>query len=150
MHCKDIAGLLMDTTRVIEHEGTVSEIHGNKATVRFIAKSACAHCQLKGVCSEAEIENKQVEVELMGRKYKVGEKVNIVLAQSLGLKALSYGYLIPFALVIAVLFAVYGVTGDEVISGLSALAVLVPYYGGLYLSRSRIKKGFKFYIRKFV
>lgn len=140
----------MDAPKVIEHEGTVREIREGKATVAFIAKSACAHCQLKGICSEAEIEDKQVEVDVQGQSYQVGEKVNIVLAQSLGLKALSYGYLIPFVLLMATLFAVYEATGNEIMSGLSSLFILVPYYGGLYLSRSRIRKEFKFFVRKFV
>ncbi len=139
-----------DTPKVIGHEGTVSEIHGNKATVRFIVQSACAHCQLKGVCSAADMKDKAVEADLQGQPYRVGEKVNVVLSQSKGMKALLYGYLLPFLLVMITLFAVYGVTGDEIASGLASLAVLVPYYGGLYLLRSRIRREFRFFVRKLV
>ncbi|HHJ09980.1 MAG TPA: hypothetical protein ENK25_03710 [Bacteroidetes bacterium] len=140
----------MDTTKVIEHEGTVREVRDGKVRVAFVAKSACAHCQLKGVCSASEMEDKEVEVDVQGQSYKVGEKVNIVLARSLGMKALMYGYIFPFLLLMITLFAVYGVTGKEIASGLAGLFVLVPYYGGLYLFRTRIRREFKFLVKKFV
>ena len=140
----------MDAPKVIEHEGTIREIRDGKARVAFLAKSACAHCQLKGVCSASEIEDKEVEVDVPGHTYQVGEKVNIVLARSLGIKALMYGYIFPFLLLMITLFVVYGITAEEIVSGLAALFVLVPYYGGLYLFRTRIGQEFKFFVRKFV
>ncbi len=134
----------------IEHEGTVREIRDGKIRVSFLAKSACAHCQLKGVCSAADMADKEVEVDAGGLAVRPGEKVNIVLARSLGLRALAYGYLIPFVLLVVTLFAVYDATGDEVLSGLLSMGVLVPYYGMLYLLRQKIHKQFRFMIRKFV
>jgi sigma-E factor negative regulatory protein RseC len=134
----------------IEHEGTVREIKDGKVIVSFIAKSACAHCQLKGICSAADMADKEVEVDAPGIIVQPGEKVNIVLARSLGLRALAYGYLIPFVILLATLFIVYDLTGDEVASGLLALGVLVPYYLLLYLLRENIHRQFRFMIRKFV
>jgi len=140
----------MDNPKVVEHEGTIRDISNGKMKVSFIAKSACAHCQLKGICSEADIEDKEVEVTVGAQTYRIGEKVNIVLAQSLGLKALAYGYLIPLVLVVVTLFVMYDAIGNEVISGLSSIAILVPYYAGLYFFRNRIRKEFKFRVRKFI
>ncbi len=140
----------MNTVKVVEHDGIVREISDGKMKIGFIAKSACAHCQLKGICSESDIEDKEVEVQTGLQTYQIGEKVNIVLARSLGLKALAYGYLIPFVLVLVSLFVVYDVIGNEVISGLSSIAILVPYYTGLYLFRNRIRKEFKFRVHKFI
>ena len=134
----------------IEHEGTVREIKDGKVIVSFIAKSACAHCQLKGICSAADMADKEVEVDAPGIPVHPGEKVNIVLARSLGMRALAYGYLIPFVILLAILFIVYNLTGNEVASGLLALGVLVPYYLLLYLLRENIHRQFRFMIRKFV
>jgi sigma-E factor negative regulatory protein RseC len=134
----------------IEHEGTVREIKDGKVIVSFIAKSACAHCQLKGICSAADMADKEVEVDAPGIPVHPGEKVNIVLARSLGMRALAYGYLIPFVILLATLFIVYDLTGNEVISGVLSLGVLVPYYLLLYLLRENIHRQFRFMIRKFV
>ncbi len=134
----------------IEHEGTVREIKDGKIRVSFLAKSACAHCQLKGVCSAADMVDKEVEVDMGGVAVLPGEKVNIVLARPLGFRALAYGYLIPFVILMTTLFTVYGITGSEVISGVSSVVVLVPYYGLLYLLREKIHRQFRFMIRKFV
>ena len=134
----------------IQHEGTVREVKEGKVVVSFLAKSACAHCQLKGVCSAADMADKEVEVEVSDLIVHPGEKVNIILARSLGLRALAYGYLLPFVVLLVTLFAVYEVTGNEVVSGLLALGVLVPYYLLLYLLREKIHRQFRFMIRKFV
>ena len=134
----------------IEHEGTIREVKDGKVVVSFIAQSACAHCQLKGVCSAADMADKEVEVDQGGLSVRPGEKVNIVLARSLGMRALAYGYLIPFVILMVTLFGLYEATGNEIISGISALLVLVPYYFLLYLLRERIHRQFRFMIRKFV
>jgi sigma-E factor negative regulatory protein RseC len=139
----------MEDQDFIEHEGTVREIREGKVIVSFLTKSACAHCQLKGVCSAADMADKEVEVDAPVLPVQPGEKVNIVLARSLGLRALAYGYLIPFVLLLATLFIVYELTGDEVTSGLLSLGVLVPYYLLLYLLRENIHRQFHFMIRKF-
>ncbi|NOY37692.1 MAG: SoxR reducing system RseC family protein [Chlorobi bacterium] len=140
----------MDSERIIEHEGTVKQIHDGRITVGFIAKSACATCHLKGFCSASDLQDKEVEVWQGDHQVTVGEKVNIVLAQKLGIKALMIGYIFPFFLVIIALFVSYLITDDELVIGLISLAVLIPYYWGLYLLRSRIGKKYNFQIRKLV
>jgi sigma-E factor negative regulatory protein RseC len=48
------------------------------------------------------------------------------------------------------LFTVYGITGSEVVGGVSSVVVLVPYYGLLYFLREKIHRQFRFMIRKYV
>lgn len=140
----------MEQNQTIEHEGIVREIRDGKVKVSFVAKSACAHCQLSGVCSTADMEEKEVEVQHFTPNIRVGEKVNVVLARSLGMKALVLGYIIPFFLVVIALFVSLEITNNELISGLISLSILIPWYLGLYLSRSKIRRQFDFSIQKLV
>jgi len=46
------------------------------------------------------------------------------------------------------LLTAYEITSDEALSGITALAVLAPYYFGLYLMREKLKSGFQFEVHK--
>ncbi len=136
----------MADQQYIEHEGTVREVRDGRVKVSFVTRSACAHCQLKGVCSAADMADKEVEVAMPAWPVQPGEQVRILLTRSLGMRALAYGYLIPFVVVMTTFFLVYRFTVNEVASGLAALLVLVPYYLLLYLLRDKIHRQFRFVI----
>ena len=138
----------MGASKSVEHIGRIASIEGNKLIVQFLAQSACASCHAKGACSAADMENKEVEVlEPHPDRYQLGEKVKIVLKQSLGFRALLLGYLMPFFLVLIVLVVLTQFT-TEGKAGLGSLAVLPPYYLFLFLMRDRLKKTFTFSIKK--
>ena len=138
----------MSKTNSIEHKGRIESIHGNKIDINFIAVSGCASCQLKGVCSTSDLQEKRVEVFDYTNQFTVGEEVNVVLKQSLGFRALFLGYVLPFLLVLSVLIILTFITNNEAVSGIGALSVLVPYYLILYLLRNKIQKQFNFSIKK--
>ncbi len=138
----------MGASKSVEHIGRIASIEGNKLIVQFLAQSACASCHAKGACSAADMENKEVEVlEPHPDRYQLGEKVKIVLKQSLGFRALLLGYLMPFFLVLIVLVVLTQFT-TEGKAGLGSLAVLPPYYLFLFLMKDRLKKTFTFSIKK--
>ncbi len=138
----------MSNNKSIEHKGRIESIDGNKINVSFIAMAGCASCQLKGVCSTSDLQEKSVEVYDYSNKFNVGETVNVVLKQTLGFRALFLGYVLPFLIVLLTLILLTVSTNNEAISGLGALIILVPYYLTLYLSRNKIKKDFAFKIFK--
>ncbi|MFP4046933.1 MAG: SoxR reducing system RseC family protein [Bacteroidota bacterium] len=133
---------------LIEHKGRIENIEGNKIKVRFTAISACAACHAKGVCTASDMENKEVEVIAEPANYHIGEQVNVVLQQSLGFKALLYGYVLPFFLLLIALI-IFSITfNNELIAGIGAIGVLIPYYIMLYFYNDRFKKVFSFKIQK--
>jgi len=138
----------MSNSKSIEHKGRIDSIEGNKINVSFIAVSACASCHAKGVCSAADMKEKSVDVFDITNQYNVGEEVNVMLKQSLGFRALFLGYVLPFIIVLSVLIILTVITKDEAISGVGALAVLVPYYLILFLLKDKIRKKFTFTISK--
>lgn len=132
----------------MEHEGTVASICGDTMIVRIVVSSACSGCAAKGYCTPSENKDRDIRVDGFSGDFVSGERVKVVMQQSLGFRALCIGYIIPFAVVLATLPAVYRVTGNELVSGLSALLILVPYYLIIKLLNRKITKVFGFTVQK--
>ena len=133
---------------LISHPGTVYKIEDDRIFVRIAAESACASCHVRGSCSVADMADKIVEVHSSDTTgLQVGAPVNVSMKQAMGTKAVLFAYFFPFILVIACLITLISLTGDELVSGIISLAVLVPYYITLYFLRSRMDKTFYFEIQ---
>ncbi len=133
---------------VIEHRGKIDWIEGSRVHVHFVSMSACASCHAKGVCTASDMESKEVEVTDSSGRFQAGEEVNILMRRSMGFKALIYGYVIPFLVVLATLIITSSLFASEAVAGIGSLAVLVPYYLWLYYNRERFKKSFHFELQK--
>jgi sigma-E factor negative regulatory protein RseC len=132
----------------ITHTGKVIRILNNKIEVGIISKANCISCQLNKSCSASDMKEKIVEIEHFEKVVKVGETVEIVLAQNAGFKALFLGYLFPFIVMFITLLTLSLLDVNELITGLISLFALIPYYLGLYLFRNKIKKEFSFFLHK--
>ena len=86
----------------IEHKGIIQRITDKSIFVSIIAESACISCKAKGVCTTGDVEEKIIEVIKPVQDYSIGDHVTVQLKRSLGFRALFYGYILPF---IVVLFA---------------------------------------------
>lgn len=73
-----------------------------------------------------------------GDDYSVGENVTVSVSSSLGHKAVSLGFGIPLALLLAVVFVVNILTGNEPLAAMCGLGILIPYYIVMYIFRARI------------
>ncbi len=129
---------------MIKHKAFVKEVNGTTLTAIIENQSACASCHASGGCSMADVKEKEVEIEQFRGQYKPGQEVSILLQESLGFKALLFGYLLPFILILVILIAMFSITGNELTAGFLALGILIPYYIMLYFFRGRLKKIFKF------
>ncbi len=79
---------------MIEEEGLVAEIDGDLAKVAILKKSACEQCAAAGVCHPGEQELMEAANPLGAVK---GQKVKIVLAPQVYLKASIILYGLPMA-----------------------------------------------------
>ena len=138
----------MQKSKYIEHPGRISDINGEKIKVSFISESACASCHAKGICGPMDQSERSIEIESRGEDYYVNEPVNVLITESLGLKALMVGYILPFILVVVILAGLLSVTDNEGLSGLTALLSLIPYYLVVYFFRNKLEKIFVFSIQK--
>jgi sigma-E factor negative regulatory protein RseC len=83
---------------MIEEEGIVVETEGETAKVSILKKSACEQCSSAGVCHPGDREFMEVVNPLGAKK---GDKVKVVVAPQLYLKASIILYGIPVASFVA-------------------------------------------------
>ncbi len=141
----------MARNRMVYHDGTVVSCEGEKIRVSIISKSACADCHAKGACSAADMEEKFIDTILpphSNEQYNIGDSVTVIMEQKLGRIALFFGFLMPFLVMVTVLFTLSSLGHNEARAGLLALASLVPYYLLLFLFRDRVEKDFVFTLKK--
>jgi sigma-E factor negative regulatory protein RseC len=132
----------------IEHQGIVSKIAGDKVFVNLTNVSDCSSCHVQSMCQVSEVDNKEIEIiRERGNAFKKGDKVEVSFDKSQGPKALFLGYLLPFLIVLVTLLIVSEISGDEAISGLFSLLILIPYYLVLFSFRSKLKKEFTFKLK---
>jgi sigma-E factor negative regulatory protein RseC len=83
---------------MIEEEGIVAEIVDGMAKVAIVKKSACEQCAASGVCHPGDQELMEAANPLGAKK---GQKVKVVVAPQVYLKASIILYGIPMAVFIA-------------------------------------------------
>jgi positive regulator of sigma E activity len=132
----------------IEHSGIIKEIQDNLIHVLIVQQSACGECDVNGVCSVSDHQEKIIEIESTDSTYQIGEKVILFGNQSIGLQAVFVAFVIPFILVLLTLIILQSFISNEAISGVIALLVLVPYYSILSFFNKKFNKKFKFEIKK--
>ncbi len=133
---------------IIQHRGIVENINGSQIRVRIVQASACAACSAKGHCGSADSKEKIVDVIDESHSYKLGEEVMITGETSMGMQAVLIAFVIPFIILISVLFISISLTGgNEALSSIISLAMLIPYYIIIWLSRKKLKKNFSFTIK---
>ncbi|HPS03960.1 MAG TPA: SoxR reducing system RseC family protein [Tenuifilaceae bacterium] len=133
---------------VVEHLGRVDAITNNDIRVVITSQSACESCHARGACPASESKEKFIVVTIPNHNFIVGEPVKVLLKESLGFRALFLGYVLPLLVVLTTLFTLSAAGMSEKDAGLLSLAVLAPYYLGLYIFRKKIARKFEFGIEK--
>lgn len=134
-----------NTAKQISHDGIIKHITDDKIIVSIVSMASCASCQVKGACSASDVEEKILEVKKHpGKEYKKGEMVTIVTSTSVGAWAVMFGYVFPLIVVVVSLIVLTNYMENEGVAGLISLGLLIPYYLGLYFSRSLMTESFEF------
>ncbi len=107
-------------------------------TVSILASSACSGCHAEGICSLSGREERIVEIPGIFQVVP-GDSVTVLMKQSSGYSAVFLGYVLPLIL--------ESLSVTELIVGLGALAILIPYYLTLCFFSDRINKKFTFTIK---
>ena len=157
---------------MIKHDGMIIALNGDgTALVRIVQTSACAACKAKAMCASAESAEKEMTVVLLGengkvktennstqsyttlhdstQSYHVGDTVEVMVQQKMGWKAVMLAYLLPFFVMLAVMFignAIWAVR--EEILGTVALCAMALYYLVLGMFKDKLQKEFSFTARK--
>ena len=149
---------------MIKHDGIIIALNENgTALVRIVQTSACAACKAKAMCASAESAEKEMMVMLLGDgQWAVGDTVEVMVQQKMGWKAVVLAYLLPFFVMLAVMFigngllamgdGATGLLGDEAkreaVLGTVALCAMALYYLVLGMFKGKLQKEFSFTARK--
>ncbi|MDA3866608.1 MAG: SoxR reducing system RseC family protein [Salinivirgaceae bacterium] len=132
---------------MIEHDGIIVSSSPTKAKVRILNQSACISCQMKGNCNLSDMKEKFIDVKTMGKTYAENDKVTIIGTETMGFKALFYGYMLPFLILLFTVILLTLLKIPELTVGLIGLSTLIPYYIGLKLFHKKIENKFSFYLK---
>ena len=149
---------------MIKHDGIIIALNEDgTALVRIVQTSACAACKAKAMCASAESAEKEMTVVLLGDgQWAIGDRVEVMVQQKMGWKAVVLAYLLPFFLMLAVMFVgngllamgdgATGLLGDEAkreaVLGTVALCAMAVYYLVLGMFKDKLQKEFSFTARK--
>ncbi len=133
----------------ISHYGTVVNVKKNLVQVKIARYSACHNCDARHGCGLMDCQNKVLDIATVhASEYQKGEEVIVSLAQNSGFWAVVLGYVLPLAFMLAALIIAQVCGCSEIISGISAIIILIPYYFWLFLSKKRLAEKFRFTISK--
>ena len=162
--CSNFARFLQSKRKMIKHDGIIIALNEDgTALVRIVQTSACAACKAKTMCASAESAEKEMTVMLLGDgQWAVGDTVEVMVQQKMGWKAVVLAYLLPFFVMLAVMFigngllamgdGATGLLGDEAkreaVLGTVALCAMALYYLVLGMFKGKLQKEFSFTARK--
>ena len=133
----------------IRHSGIVKEITPSTIVVEIEGKSACSQCHAKGACAASESKIKRIDVRRTPNvEVEVGERVEVVLKASLGLKAVFISYVLPLIILLILLLTLPNMGVSELLTGLISLLAVGGYLVVIYLLRKRLAAQFDFVIAK--
>jgi positive regulator of sigma E activity len=135
-----------DNSGTINHEGIVQKTGDKSVIVSISSASACSGCHAENSCTLSGKEEKMIEVP-GSYGVKPGDKVTILMKQSMGFAALFFGYLLPLFSVLFMLILLISLQVPELAAGLISLAMLIPLYTILYFFRNRINEKFTFTLK---
>lgn len=131
----------------IRHLGVVDNVDSGCIKVRIVQTSACSSCKMSANCNASESKEKIVDIyDDNSRGLKVGDNIIVTASLSTGFWAVVLSSVIPLALLIVVLAAVFFITKNEIYAALFSLGSLLPYYILLYCVRDKIQKRLSFHI----
>lgn len=134
---------------VISHKGVVKDIEGKKIKVEIVSASACSECHAKTLCTMSDKKIKEILVNRpKNMEFEKGENVNVVMDQSMGMRAVFISYILPLIILLVLLLILLAVMDNELVVGCISIGGIAIYYFLLYLFHDRIDRKFKFRIEK--
>ena len=138
----------MAKSNEITHSGKIIEITPDFTTVEILVSSACASCHAKSLCGMSEEEEKVIMLPTDPyATYNVGDEVMVCSKMAMGLKAAWISYVIPLAILMALILVLTSVGVNEFISAISAVGAVGVYYFIIWLLREKLQDEFVFYIK---
>jgi len=114
----------------LEHVGLVTDFQNGRIKISLVG-SGCSACH-KSLCMLGDSKAKEVEIPENQNRFKAGDEVIVKINPASGYKAVAILYLVPFILMFLSLVVMSRLGFHEGLAGLTALLILIPYYGMIY------------------
>lgn len=114
--------------------------------VQIVQTGACAACEARSMCMASESKEKEIDA-YCSKEVKAGDKVEVLVAEKLGWKAILLAYVAPFAVLMLALSILDMYVESEALVGTVALCCAGAYYIGLSFFKGKLKKEFSFTAR---
>ena len=135
----------------IEHKGTVALVGRNFVRVDIEVMEACGSCASRKACAMGQGTTREIMVYTdEAQRYSVGEVVNVLARQSMGLMAVLLCYVVPLVVLVGALAVAVSFGFSEGVSALISLGATTLYYGLLWLFRKHISRKMIFTIDKLI
>ena len=139
----------MNSSREISHRGRITDVGPVFTEVEIISESACSACHAKGLCSLSESTRKMVQVPTSGwDSFSPGDEVEVILSATMGYKAVWLAYVVPLAVLVALLMGLIALGVGELYAGLSAIGGVALYYFVIWLFRKKLQNEYIFKLKK--
>lgn len=135
-------------SNTVYHPGTVVNINDHEIEVMILSTSACAACHAKKMCTIADMKEKTITLPRTDLSISIGEKVDVVMKESLGMYAVLLAYIFPVLILFAVIALSILISISEPLTGLIIMVLLTAYFLILYVFRNKLRKKFSFFIEK--
>lgn len=137
----------------ISHTAIVQQVTSSGVEVVLDNPPGCDGCNAKSSCglnpeNQEEKGRETLFIPIGEEIYQPGEMVEVSISPSLGLKAVFWGYVLPFILLLTVLIISLNFF-NELIAGLAALLVVGLFYVGLYFNKGKMTKTFAIDLKRF-
>lgn len=149
--CRE-AGCRKQMAELISHEGIVvcaleSESRLPRVRIRIEQKAACSACKAKSMCTASETMVKEVDASAL-EPMEAGDRVEVSVEKRLGWKAVLLAFVLPFTLLLLMVWLLPHFIGSEALVGTLAICSLAPYYLILRLFSRKMEAEYQFTARK--
>jgi sigma-E factor negative regulatory protein RseC len=132
---------------MICQRGKVISANDKSVNVRIVSSPACDKCSAHVICNASEPQGKIINA-FSHESLHVGDSVLVKIEDRLGKIAILYAFVIPFIVMVSILFTAHAFGATEIKAAIFALITLPPYYVCLYFFRKKIEKDFIFIAEK--
>lgn len=135
----------------IDHHAIVEDVDtaNDSVTVRIDNSSECGECPAASLCAGGgDTSGKLIIKTHHAASFRKGEEVIVRGTEQMHYKAVMLATVIPCIALVAVMLAVYLISGDQLTAALAGLCATVFFFLMLYLMRNKIAHEFSFTIMK--
>lgn len=135
----------------IEHTGNIVRTEDEKIFVSIYSKSVCSKCDVRGSCNSLSGTSEKIfEINVeKDHNYIVGQKVRLSITTRTGNKGVLIAYILPLGILITGMAVADSLFHKEGITAITALGVLIMYFGILSLFKNKVNNAFKIEIEPY-